>query len=202
MPSFEPLRVRGGGSGRLRRALRRQRRATAAGFAVSSAVLAVSGLGGSGSGGASAPVPPDGRTTVAGDARPVSERERRPDQLVSAPVRIADAATVALLRPGDRVDVLAARDGAAKARLVAQDVRVAEVPNRRRGGVGAEGDGRAGGAEEMGPDSTGTRSAEPDGGPDAGDGALVVLAVERGTAAALAGAGASGRLVVAVTRGH
>ncbi|MYX71674.1 RcpC/CpaB family pilus assembly protein [Streptomyces sp. SID3915] len=188
MPSFEPLRVRGGGGGRLRRALRRQRRAVAAGFALSSAVLAVSGLGGSGLGADGAGPPTDGGAAVAGDARPVSGREQSPGPLVSAPVRIADAGAVSLLRPGDRVDVLAARDGAAKARVVARDVRVTHVPV-----------GRPDGTDGPLPDPG---FAEPDGGPGAGGGALVVLAVERETAAVLAGAGASGPLAVAVSRGH
>ncbi|MDT0431743.1 hypothetical protein [Streptomyces salyersiae] len=188
MPSFEPLRVRGGGGGRLRRALRRQRRAVAAGFALSSAVLAVSGLGGFGLGAGGAGPPADGRAAVAGDARPVSGLEATPGPLVSAPVRIADAAAVTLLRPGDRVDVLAARDGAAKARVVARDVRVTHVPVGRRDGT----DGAL----------PGPGFAGPDGGPGAGGGALVVLAVERETAAVLAGAGASGPLAVAVSRGH
>ncbi|GGZ00666.1 hypothetical protein GCM10010327_33920 [Streptomyces nitrosporeus] len=102
--------------------------------------------------------------------------ERQPSRLVSAPVRIADAATVGLLRPGDRVDVIAASGSDAKARLVAEDVRVADVP---------------GPADPAAPDGARVE-----------DGALVVLAVERRTAAALAGAGASGRLVVAVSRGR
>ncbi|MFF1460105.1 RcpC/CpaB family pilus assembly protein [Streptomyces sp. NPDC058330] len=187
MPSFEPLRVRGGG-GRLRRTLRRQRRAVAAGFALSSAVLAVSGLGGSGLGAGGAGPPADGGAAVAGDARPVSGQEPTPGPLVSAPVRIADAGAVTLLRPGDRVDVLAARDGASKARVVARDVRVTHVPVGRPDGT----DGPL----------PGPGFAEPDGGPGAGGGALVVLAVERETAAALAGAGASGPLAVAVSRGH
>ncbi|MFH8758591.1 RcpC/CpaB family pilus assembly protein [Streptomyces atroolivaceus] len=164
VPSFGPLRVRGGGQ-RLRRALRCRRRALAAGFALASAVLAVSGPGG-------------GRgAAAAGDAPPGPER--RAVRLVSAPVRIADAATVGLLRPGDRVDVIAAVDGDAEARVVARDVRVAEIP---RG---------AGGGEASLPGA--------DGGPGPGSGALVVLSVERDTAAALAGAGASGRLAVAVS---
>ncbi|MFS0692299.1 RcpC/CpaB family pilus assembly protein [Streptomyces nitrosporeus] len=109
--------------------------------------------------------------------------ERQPSRLVSAPVRIADAATVGLLRPGDRVDVIAASGSDAKARLVAEDVRVADVP---------------GPADPAAPD--GARVEE--GGARVEDGALVVLAVKRRTAAALAGAGASGRLVVAVSRGR
>ncbi|MDT3398516.1 RcpC/CpaB family pilus assembly protein, partial [Streptomyces sp. B1866] len=110
------------------------------------------------------------------DARP---GPARPD-LVSAPVRIADAAAVRLLRPGDRVDVVAtsgfstAREPA-PARVVARGARVAEVPEPRGGEDGAGG---------------GATAAEP------GGGALVVLAVPRATAAALAGAGATSRLAV------
>ncbi|MEU1484392.1 RcpC/CpaB family pilus assembly protein [Streptomyces sp. NPDC005752] len=165
VPSFGPLRVRGGGGRRLRRALRGQRRALAAGFALTSAVLAASGLGGARE-----------AATVPGDTPPGNERPA--GQLVSAPVRIADAATVGLLRPGDRVDVIAAIDGDTEARVVARDVRVAEVP---RG---------SGGGDAAFPEAGG--GAGPEGG------ALVVLSVERDTAADLAGAGASGRLAVAV----
>ncbi|MET9963228.1 hypothetical protein ABZ128_29880 [Streptomyces sp. NPDC006326] len=57
---------------------------------------------------------------------------------VSAPVRIADAATVRLLRPGDRVDVVAA-ERAGPPRVVAAGARVAEVPDPEK----AEGDGGA-----------------------------------------------------------
>ncbi|MET9593597.1 RcpC/CpaB family pilus assembly protein [Streptomyces sp. NPDC006516] len=165
VPLFEPLRVRGGGGQRLRRALRGQRRALAAGFALASAVLAASGLGGD-----------RGAAAVAGGAPPGPEP--RTVRLVSAPVRIADAATVGLLRPGDRVDVIAAVDGDSEARVVARDVRVAEVPRQTR--------------------ARGTYAA-PDGEAIAGGGALVVLSVERKTATALAGAGVSGRLAVAVS---
>jgi hypothetical protein len=45
--------------------------------------------------------------------------------VVRAPVRIADAAAVGLLRPGDRVDVLAG------ARVVARSVPVVGVPEAR-----------------------------------------------------------------------
>lgn len=54
-------------------------------------------------------------------------RERRAVEMVTAPVRIADAATVRLLRRGDRVDVVAADTGG-EARVVAAGVRVTEVP--------------------------------------------------------------------------
>ena len=85
---------------------------------------------------------------------------------VTAPVRIADAATVRLLRPGDRVDVIAAAEtaGGGDARVVARGVRVTKVPEP---------------LEDT---------------PDAG--ALVVLSVPRDTAARLAGASAAGRLAV------
>lgn len=47
---------------------------------------------------------------------------------VLAPVRLADPATVRLLRPGDRVDVLAADEDGEAARTVARHVRVHRVP--------------------------------------------------------------------------
>ncbi|MFE9951840.1 RcpC/CpaB family pilus assembly protein [Streptomyces sp. NPDC005531] len=159
VPAFAPLRVRGGGGRRLRRAVWRQRRAMAAGLALTAAALAATGLtGGDGGSGAA-----DG----AGGSAP--EGERRPVQLVSAPVRIADAATVRLLRPGDRVDVIAGEGSGADARVVAKGAKVAAVPRTAADG-----------------------SAED---PTDG-GALVVLSVPRSTAASLAGAGISARLAV------
>lgn len=93
-------------------------------------------------------------------------RERRAVQTVTAPVRIADGATVRLLRPGDRVDVIAAEETAtgADARVVARGARVTKVP------------------------------APLDGATEGG--ALVVLSVPRSTAASLAGASATARLAV------
>lgn len=93
-------------------------------------------------------------------------REHRAVEKVSAPVRIADAATVRLLRPGDRVDVIAAEESAlgGDARVVARGARVTKVPE------------------------------PPDG--VAEGGALVVLSVPRSTAARLAGASATARLAV------
>ncbi|GAA0601763.1 hypothetical protein GCM10010394_34170 [Streptomyces crystallinus] len=106
---------------------------------------------------------------------PASRPARKPVDVVSAPVRIADAETVRLLRPGDRVDVIAAAAppaggsggsvGSGEARLVASGARVTDVPRPR--------------------------------GPSSDEGALVVLSVPRATATALAGAGASSRLAVA-----
>lgn len=98
----------------------------AAGLALTAAALAAAGLGGGGgtAGGADA-TPGPGAGGVAGA---VSKRVRRPVALVSAPVRIADAATVRLLRPGDRVDVITAEGGDADAKVLARGARVAQVP--------------------------------------------------------------------------
>lgn len=168
MPEFAPLRVRGGGGRhRLRRILRRRRRVVAAGLAVTAAVLVTS-------------VPRAAERTgahvQAADADvPADRRAVAPAELVSAPVRIADAATVRLLRRGDRVDVIASADSSSGAqhsgaRVVASGVRVADVP--RPGEVSWDG--------------------SSDGG------ALVVLSVPRATATQLAGAGATSRLAVTV----
>jgi Flp pilus assembly protein CpaB len=91
---------------------------------------------------------------------------RRAVGMVTAPVRIADAATVLLLRPGDRVDVIAAEETATGggARVVARGARVTKVPL---------------------PLEEATDS-----------GALVVLSVPRSTAVRLAGASATARLAV------
>ncbi|MFI7233595.1 hypothetical protein [Streptomyces cyaneofuscatus] len=173
---FAPLRVRGGGAYRLRRMLRRQRRAIAAGIALAGAALATTGLGSTASGSAavSGTAVSD---TAAGSGRPSA-------RLVSAPVRIADAATVRLLRPGDHVDVIAVGEAGDDARLVARGVRVARVPGR----IADDGGHRGGGGEVIG------TGAAP-------EGALVMLSVERSTATALLGAGASGRLALAVSDG-
>ncbi|MFG2630530.1 hypothetical protein [Streptomyces sp. NPDC048473] len=129
VPAFEPLRVRGGGGHRLRRTLWRQRRALAAGLALTAAALAATGLGGGG----------DAAHGAGGTAGAVPERARRPVPLVSAPVRIADAGTVRLLRPGDRVDVIAAEGAGADARVLAKGARVADVPQATAEGPAEDG---------------------------------------------------------------
>ncbi|MBQ0829422.1 hypothetical protein J5Y05_23450 [Streptomyces sp. RG38] len=158
MPPFAPVRVRGGLLGP-RRLLRHRRRLVAAGLAVTAASLVAAGA----RPGTQAPEEARAR------ARPVADRvpEGAPGALVTAPVRIADAATVRLLRPGDRVDVVAAGpDGTGTGTAVlARGARVAKVP-------------------------------EPVPGAVAGDGALVVLSVPRDTAHRLAGAGTLSRLAV------
>ncbi|MFB6519390.1 hypothetical protein [Streptomyces sp. NPDC056401] len=116
VPLFAPLRV-GRAGDRLRRAVRRRRRGAAAGLAVVAAVLAVGGT--------------EARASR-GSAPPVAKPPPAAVRLVSAPVRIADAATVRLLRPGDRVDVVAAERGGPP-RVVAAGARVAEVPAPEQG---------------------------------------------------------------------
>ncbi|MGV9356546.1 hypothetical protein [Streptomyces misionensis] len=160
VPPFAPVRVRGGRY-RVQRLVRHRGRAVAAGLAMTAAALVAAG-----------PRAPADRPATAphtGHARghPAAAPHRQhPAELVAAPVRIADADTVRLLRPGDRVDVVAAQDAAAGtgARVLARGARVTRVPR------------------------------PPDGG--AGDGALIVLAVPRATATALVGAGATARLAV------
>ncbi|MEV8553273.1 hypothetical protein AB0L04_26100 [Streptomyces glaucescens] len=160
VPHFAPIRVRGGHH-RLRRLVRHRQRALAAGLAVTAAALLAAG--------SRAPVePPPGDRARGHPAdrlpgRPVAAR-------VTAPVRIADAATVRLLRPGDRVDVIAAEEAAAggAAHVVARGARVTEVPEPAAGLPGHTVDG----------------------------GALVVLSVPRATAVRLAGASATARLAV------
>lgn len=108
-----------------------------------------------------------------------------PRGLVAVPVRLADAGVLALVEPGDRVDVLAAisaeaPDGgttgsASPARLVAAGARVLAVPPR--GGAGS-----SGGSSLIGGGASGT---------DVANGPPLLLAVDRTTAADLAGAAAS-----------
>lgn len=85
---------------------------------------------------------------------------------VALPVRIADPAAVGLLRVGDRVDVVATDPANGRAEVATTAAPVVALP-----GSGREGAGGAAGAVDT---------------PLAG-GALVVLAVPRGTAVALAG---------------
>ncbi|WP_078618057.1 MULTISPECIES: RcpC/CpaB family pilus assembly protein [unclassified Streptomyces] len=177
VPHFAPVRVRGG-AGRLRRLVRHRRRAVAAGLAVTAAALVAAGPHAEGRPRGH----PDGvpRARAGATAGPVASpphRGRPRAATVTAPVRIADAATVRLLRPGDRVDVIAA-DGGGAARVVASGARVTGVPEPP-GAPGA--DGTRAGAGPV---------------PAAEAGALIVLAVPRADAARLAGAGAAGRLAV------
>lgn len=95
--------------------------------------------------------------------------------LVAAPVRIADAESAGLLRPGDVVDILAARaapaDGSGEARLVASAVRVLSAPQPARDGLAAG---------------------------SLGDSALLLLATTSPTASRLAAAAVTDRLSIVV----
>jgi hypothetical protein len=175
VPSFDPLRVRGSRD-RLRRALLRRRRAVAAALAVTAATLAATGAGdAAGASDADARVRA-AASTVGGAAPP----GRDPAVMVSAPVRIADASAVRLLRRGDRVDVIASSASSASsttlpshadagegqdARIVAPGARVVSIPRESQSASDA--------------------------------GALIVLSVPRATATALAGASATSQLAVA-----
>ncbi|MFG3497951.1 hypothetical protein [Streptomyces sp. NPDC047928] len=168
VPHFEPLRVRGGRY-RPRWAPRRRRRLLAAGLAMTAAAVAVTGFREP-----VAAVPPS--SDRPGEVAAAREPEGKPVETVSAPVRIADSAAVRLLRPGDRVDVIAAPGaplgsgpggggGGDGPRVVATGARVAQVPR----------------PDEVAAD---------------GGGALVVLSLPRAQAAELAGAGVTARLAV------
>ncbi|MFD8766702.1 hypothetical protein ACFV03_48650 [Streptomyces mirabilis] len=134
VPQFAPVHVRGGRYG-LRRLTRHKRRAVAAGLAVTAAALVAAGPGDAGRArGHPTAAPPSTSTYTPMSSSPpspsatASVRGRDAVETVAAPVRIADAATVRLLRPGDRVDVIAA-DGGSEGRVVAAGARVAEVPD-------------------------------------------------------------------------
>ncbi|MFH9329846.1 hypothetical protein ACH4KU_12755 [Streptomyces althioticus] len=140
VPQFDPVRVRGTLplAGRL---ARHRGRAVAVGLAVTAAALVAAGprdtdrsRGHPEPARAAAAGTP---VTSGGDDRPV--RQRRAGATVSAPVRIADGATVRLLRPGDRVDVIAAEEtvSGGDARVVARGARVTEVPEPSGGDGGA-----------------------------------------------------------------
>ncbi|MGZ9931436.1 hypothetical protein ACXNSR_16275 [Streptomyces sp. NC-S4] len=102
--------------------MRRRRRAASAALAVVAAAVAVGGTEAQASRGVARP-----ETRAAQRAAPPAAV-----RMVSAPVRIADAATVRLLRRGDRVDVVAAERGGPP-RVVAAGALVAEVPDPDKG---------------------------------------------------------------------
>jgi hypothetical protein len=194
VPHFAPVRVRGG-PGRLRALARQRRRAVAAGLAVTAAALLAAGPHAERrTRGHPADGPP--ARTAAVDAPAASAPHHRPSRTawVTAPVRIADAAAVRLLRPGDRVDVIAA-DGRGAARVVAAGARVTGVPGRY--GTGGTDRAMSGAGAGAGGTVAGTDvDADAEVGPGREPGALVVLSVPRARAARLAGAGAAGPLAV------
>lgn len=171
VPQFAPVRVRGGRY-QLRRLVSSRRRALALGLAVTAAALVAAGPGDSDR---ARGHPGEGPRAHAHSPTGTPVRRRAAVETVKAPVRIADAATVRLLRPGDRVDVIAAEQTAAggEAHVVARRALVTKVPEPLDGTLAA---------------------ADPTGAVDGG--ALVVLSVPRSTAARLAGASATARLTV------
>jgi hypothetical protein len=171
VPQFAPVRVRGGRY-QLRRLVSSRRRALALGLAVTAAALVAVGPGDTDR---ARGHPGVGPRAHAHSPTGTPVRRRAAAETVKAPVRIADAATVRLLRPGDRVDVLAAEQTAAggEAHVVARRALVTKVPEPLDGTLTA---------------------ADPTGAADGG--ALVVLSVPRSTAARLAGASATARLAV------
>ncbi|WP_416985854.1 RcpC/CpaB family pilus assembly protein [Streptomyces sp. T028] len=185
VPQFAPVRVKGGWCPLLR-LVRNRQRAVALGLAVTAVALVAAGPVGPGDSDL-APTRghPDGAARSRTHARahsaagePVRRRPASGPAKVTAPVRIADAATVRLLRPGDRVDVIAVpapgpTAAGGEARVVARGVRVTKVPEPRDSSMDAG-----------------------DGGSDGG--ALVVLSVSRSTATRMAGASASALLAVTV----
>lgn len=119
--------------------------------------------------------------------------------LVAVPVRLADPASAALVRPGDRVDVLGAdsasgavqggavQSGAVQSDAVQGDAGRADIV---RAGTGPSAAVLAAGAQVL---------AVPAADADL-EGALVVLAVLPSTAARLAGAAVTSRLSVVLVR--
>ncbi|MFI5821391.1 RcpC/CpaB family pilus assembly protein [Streptomyces rishiriensis] len=183
MPAFEPVRV-GHGRYRLSRLVRSRRRALAIGLAVTAAALVAAGH----RDGGPARGHPDGDAHGSSPSRARSSAHApapalRTAEKVTAPVRIADAATVRLLRPGDRVDVIAVEQAAGgmgggtggEARVVARGALVTKVPE---------------------PLDVSASAPAPASGVGGESGALVVLSVPRSTAARLAGASATARLAV------
>jgi pilus assembly protein CpaB len=90
--------------------------------------------------------------------------------MVVAPLRLTDADMAALVRLGDRVDVIAATDSAAKARVVASRVLVVGLP------ATTTGDGALTGGN--------------------GSGALILVEVDLPTATALNDTAAAGRISI------
>ena len=135
VPLFPPVRVRGGWYG-FQRFVRRCVPVLAAGLAVTAAVLPATHPRAATD--AHPRGPAHGRAVTEPARRHPAARPSAPP--VAAPVRIADAATVRLLRPGDRVDVIAAGGPGADgdARVIARGARVEKVPEAvDDGGSGA-----------------------------------------------------------------
>lgn len=108
--------------------------------------------------------------------------------LVAVPLRIADPGVVGLLRPGDRVDVIAAPvdPGGGEARVLAWGLTVLAIPEGTRPGGAWGWSGAGAGAADLG---------------SGGDGGLLVLAGTLPVAVDLAGAAVAARLSVVLRPG-
>ncbi|MVA76604.1 Flp pilus assembly protein CpaB [Auraticoccus sp. F435] len=105
--------------------------------------------------------------TMLTEADVVAPRGEQTDGGVLAPVRVSDPEVAALLRVGDRVDVLGADPGTGEVVVLAPDARVASVPTApAEGGLFSPG--------------------------SSGGGALLLVEVPPATALRLAGASAAG----------
>ncbi|MFI0964108.1 hypothetical protein ACH4S8_22240 [Streptomyces sp. NPDC021080] len=135
VPQFAPVRVRGGRC-RLPLLTRHRRRAVAAGLAMTAAALVAAGPGDAGRARGHPASMPSTASASASTAASAPVHGPGPAETVRAPVRITDGATVSLLRPGDRVDVVAA-DGGGAVRVVAAGARVTGVPDVGTTGTGA-----------------------------------------------------------------
>lgn len=127
VPEFHPIRA--GHPGRIRRlraTARYRRRPAAAVLALVAAALTTTLPG-------TEEAAPSSHRAVAGDgSRATPETSSRHTSAparhtVAAPVRIADAAAVGLLKPGDHIDVIVGGD-AEEPRLVARRARVTALP--------------------------------------------------------------------------
>ncbi|MBD3933308.1 hypothetical protein IF129_17340 [Streptomyces chumphonensis] len=212
VPSFPPVRAGGLLRHRLRTGLRRARRTAAAGLGAAAVLLVAlgppggddrprAGDGGRPSDAGDRAVAVGAAGSVAGASAEAGDGRPPDDALVRAPVRLADPGVVRLLKPGDRVDVLAgpapespgadASAATGSADVLATRARVVAVPDP---GV---------------PDSEGSATPSVPGGALAwdgvaegaaggvaptlaGSGALVVLSVPRSIAAHLVGRAAEG----------
>ncbi|GGV69068.1 hypothetical protein GCM10010512_41840 [Streptomyces thermoviolaceus subsp. thermoviolaceus] len=215
VPHFPPVRVRGARYG-LYRLVRHRGRLLAAGLAVTAATLIAAapvstpdpphGTPARGQPEQTAAAPSDG-TAGQGDQDAHDGRVRltggdghrtgtgdAAGPTATVPVRLADAAVARLLRPGDRVDVVAVDDSddlaqVGTAHVVARGAQVSRVPGNEPDLVR---DTDAGSPRTPAPSVP--ADAVGDGGN--GDGALVCLDVPRDGAADLARAGATARLAV------
>ena len=84
-------------------------------------------------------VAPLSRGSVLTTLSVIGSRPAVADGTVIAPVRIADAAVIGLLRVGDRVDIVAADpESGGRARLIAHQVRVVTIPRAAASGGGLD----------------------------------------------------------------